>query len=71
MEIQAHKRMLTCRYVLTADQSDARSVGIFSRRTNQTQEEWVISLHNGSSCANNGKGALNTPDTLPLFSTRI
>eukprot|EP00959_Pyramimonas_sp_CCMP1952_P297354 6220646-Pyramimonas_sp.AAC.5 len=25
-------------YILTADQSDAGSVGIFSRRTNQTQE---------------------------------
>eukprot|EP00976_Prorocentrum_cordatum_P093531 1189411-Prorocentrum_minimum.AAC.1 len=25
----------------------------------------------GSSCANNGKDALNTPKTLPLFSTRV
>eukprot|EP00959_Pyramimonas_sp_CCMP1952_P438975 9190091-Pyramimonas_sp.AAC.2 len=25
----------------------------------------------GSSCANNGEGALNTPEPLPLFSTRI
>eukprot|EP00959_Pyramimonas_sp_CCMP1952_P396652 8310756-Pyramimonas_sp.AAC.1 len=27
----------------SADQSDAGSVGIFSRRTNQTQEAWVYS----------------------------
>eukprot|EP00976_Prorocentrum_cordatum_P111070 1195308-Prorocentrum_minimum.AAC.6 len=28
-------------YILTTAQSDAGSVGIFSRRTNQTQEAWV------------------------------
>eukprot|EP00976_Prorocentrum_cordatum_P076349 1182269-Prorocentrum_minimum.AAC.1 len=32
--------------ILTADQSHAGSAGIFSRRTNQTQETWVYS-HNG------------------------
>eukprot|EP00959_Pyramimonas_sp_CCMP1952_P049401 1031970-Pyramimonas_sp.AAC.1 len=31
------------RYILTTDQSDAGSVGIFSRRTNQTREAWVYS----------------------------
>eukprot|EP00976_Prorocentrum_cordatum_P095392 1190150-Prorocentrum_minimum.AAC.2 len=35
-----------CGYILTADQSDAGSVGIFLRRTNQTQEVWVYS-HGG------------------------
>eukprot|EP00976_Prorocentrum_cordatum_P064877 1177670-Prorocentrum_minimum.AAC.1 len=33
-------------YILTADQSDTRSTGIFSRRTNQTQETRVYS-HGG------------------------
>eukprot|EP00976_Prorocentrum_cordatum_P085399 1186071-Prorocentrum_minimum.AAC.1 len=33
----------TCRYILTTDQSDAGSAGIFSRRTNQTQEARVYS----------------------------
>eukprot|EP00976_Prorocentrum_cordatum_P106418 1194445-Prorocentrum_minimum.AAC.1 len=32
--------------ILTTDQSDAGSVGIFSRRTNQTPEAWVYS-HDG------------------------
>eukprot|EP00959_Pyramimonas_sp_CCMP1952_P109179 2283336-Pyramimonas_sp.AAC.2 len=27
-------------YILTMDQSNAGSAGIFSRRTNQTQEAW-------------------------------
>eukprot|EP00976_Prorocentrum_cordatum_P062779 1176847-Prorocentrum_minimum.AAC.5 len=36
-------------YILTADQSDAGSAGIFSRRTNQTQEAWVYS-HDGPIC---------------------
>eukprot|EP00976_Prorocentrum_cordatum_P108079 1194768-Prorocentrum_minimum.AAC.1 len=30
-------------YILTVDQSDAGSVGIFSRWTNQTHEAWVYS----------------------------
>eukprot|EP00976_Prorocentrum_cordatum_P015937 319458-Prorocentrum_minimum.AAC.1 len=34
------------RYILTTDQSDARSAGIFSRRTHQTQEAQVYS-HDG------------------------
>eukprot|EP00959_Pyramimonas_sp_CCMP1952_P301451 6307155-Pyramimonas_sp.AAC.1 len=33
-------------YILTTDQSDAGCAGIFSRRTNQTQEAWVHS-HDG------------------------
>eukprot|EP00959_Pyramimonas_sp_CCMP1952_P001826 37474-Pyramimonas_sp.AAC.2 len=33
-------------YILTTDQSDAVSVGIFSRRTNQMQSAWVYS-HDG------------------------
>eukprot|EP00959_Pyramimonas_sp_CCMP1952_P122454 2559986-Pyramimonas_sp.AAC.1 len=36
-------RRSKCGYTLTTDQSDAGSVGIFSRRTNQTQEAWVYS----------------------------
>eukprot|EP00959_Pyramimonas_sp_CCMP1952_P101373 2120625-Pyramimonas_sp.AAC.1 len=30
-----------------------------------------ITLFHGSSCANNDKGALNTPESLPLFSTCV
>eukprot|EP00976_Prorocentrum_cordatum_P048531 979737-Prorocentrum_minimum.AAC.1 len=37
-------------YILTTDQSDAGSVGIFSRKTNQTQEAWVYS-HDGPGAA--------------------
>eukprot|EP00959_Pyramimonas_sp_CCMP1952_P385117 8071266-Pyramimonas_sp.AAC.1 len=33
-------------YIPPTDQSDARSVGIFPQRTNQTREAWVYS-HNG------------------------
>eukprot|EP00976_Prorocentrum_cordatum_P099404 1191823-Prorocentrum_minimum.AAC.1 len=35
-----------CRYILTTDQSDAGSAGIFSRQTNRTQEAQVYS-HDG------------------------
>eukprot|EP00959_Pyramimonas_sp_CCMP1952_P441601 9245075-Pyramimonas_sp.AAC.1 len=34
-------RRRACGYILTTDQSDAERVGIFSRRTNQTQGVWV------------------------------
>eukprot|EP00976_Prorocentrum_cordatum_P068418 1179125-Prorocentrum_minimum.AAC.2 len=39
-------RRRPCGYIPTTDQSNAGSVGIFSRRTNQTQEVWVYS-HDG------------------------
>eukprot|EP00959_Pyramimonas_sp_CCMP1952_P200180 4186719-Pyramimonas_sp.AAC.1 len=65
------------RYILTADQSDTGIAGIFSRQTNQTQEAQVyshggptrqmkhgnnIASFYGSSCANDGKDALDTPE---------
>eukprot|EP00959_Pyramimonas_sp_CCMP1952_P100062 2092454-Pyramimonas_sp.AAC.1 len=36
---------ITSGYILTTDQSDAGSAGIFSRRTNQTQEARVYSRY--------------------------
>eukprot|EP00976_Prorocentrum_cordatum_P011831 238320-Prorocentrum_minimum.AAC.1 len=39
-------RRRKCGYILTTDQSDAGSAGIFLRRTNQTQEVRVYS-HDG------------------------
>eukprot|EP00976_Prorocentrum_cordatum_P011621 233929-Prorocentrum_minimum.AAC.1 len=55
-------------------QSDAGSMGIFPRWTNQTQEAWVCSLDGnitcslyGSSYANNGKGALDTRGMVVRF----
>eukprot|EP00976_Prorocentrum_cordatum_P106455 1194453-Prorocentrum_minimum.AAC.1 len=38
--------------------------------TIQYNKDDITSFY-GSSCANNGKGALNTPETLPLFSQCI
>eukprot|EP00959_Pyramimonas_sp_CCMP1952_P116667 2438505-Pyramimonas_sp.AAC.1 len=49
--------------VLKTYQSDAGSAGIFSRRTNQTQEARVYYSHDGPTCSRDrskgGKGASN------------
>eukprot|EP00976_Prorocentrum_cordatum_P081227 1184303-Prorocentrum_minimum.AAC.1 len=45
--------------------------GLRQYASNSTSSAINISSFYGSSCANNSKGALNTPETLPLLSTCI
>eukprot|EP00959_Pyramimonas_sp_CCMP1952_P381109 7985654-Pyramimonas_sp.AAC.1 len=57
-------------YILTANQSDARSVGIFSWRTNRMQEAWVMLLRFTGPPVPIAARMHSTPQSVGIFSRR-